>query len=186
MTTRDEPRARVVPYGDWVITLAFLVMMAGAYFLTLRWPPNAAFFPQLLAATGAIMCLVQLCCLAWQARKPPPARREERYVVSNGEVALVEGDEEQGNEDEFHKVFTHADGRSWAACLGWVGLFFVSMYTVGLLITLPVFTVLYLRRVAKASWLTCLLYVLGTAGVMFLLFVMFLHLPLPQGILFGE
>ena len=50
------------------------------------------------------------------------------------------------------------------------------------LVILPIFTVLYLRIVAKSSWLTCLLYVLGTSGVMYAMFVMFLHLPLPQGI----
>ncbi|MFK8252304.1 tripartite tricarboxylate transporter TctB family protein [Ancylobacter terrae] len=185
MTTARGSAARSVPYGDWVITLAFLAMMGGAYGLSLNWPPHTAFFPQLLAITGMVMCLVQLGLLVWQARTRPPAPEKERYAA-NGEVALVEGDEEQGNEDEFHKVFTHADGRSWAACLGWVGLFFAAMHLIGILATLPVFTVLYLRVVAKASWRTCLLYVLGTAGVMYLLFVMFLHLPLPQGILFGE
>jgi len=184
MTTGSSSGATPkVAYGDWIITIGLIAIMAGAYALTLKWPAGAAFFPRLLSATGLFLCLIKLASLLWQAVSPAiPERPAARAVHGNGEVALVEGDEDQGNEDEFHKIFTHADARIWASVIGWLALFFVGLYTVGLLVTLPVFTVLYLRVVARASWLVCLLYVLGTAGLIYLLFDLFLHLPLPQGI----
>ena len=178
-----------VALGDWVITLALTGVMAGAYAMTLKWPSGTAFFPELLSLAGLFFCLLNLAALALQARVARvavvPAMPEPS---SSGEIALVEGDEDQGNEDEFHKVFNRADGRMWAASISWLALFFAGMYLFGLLVTLPIFTVLYLRVVAKSSWLTCLLYVLGTAGLIYALFVFFLHLPLPTGIfpIFGE
>ncbi|MCS0497259.1 tripartite tricarboxylate transporter TctB family protein [Ancylobacter mangrovi] len=175
---------RTVAYGDWIITFGLIAIMAGAYTLSLKWPANAAFFPRLLSAVGLILCLLNLGALIWQTLSPAPAAVPARAGGGHGsdDVQLVEGDEDQGNEDEFHKIFTRADKRMWGSVVSWIVFFFVGLYTVGLLVTLPVFTVLYLRIVAKASWLVCLLYVLGTAGLIYLLFDLLLHLPLPEGV----
>ena len=193
---------KTVDYGDWVITLVLLVAMVSAYVLTLGWPSGTAFFPRLLSATSIIFILLKLASLVWNLFAAPPAAvaspappvvapglAADGAAKAEGEITLVtDVDEDQGNEDEFHKIFARADGRMWADSIGWIVLFFVGLYLFGLLVTLPIFTVLYLRFVAKSSWLVCFLYVLGTAGVIFLLFDLVLHLPLPPGIfpLFGE
>lgn len=174
---------RTVAFGDWIITFSLTAIMVGAYALSLKWPANAAFFPRLLSAVGLVLCLLNLGVLVWRAFSPQaPTGPEVRPSHGNDGVRLVEGDEDQGNEDEFHKIFARADARMWGSVISWIVFFFVGLYTAGLLITLPVFTVLYLRFVAKASWLVCLLYVLGTAGLIYVLFDLVLHLPLPEGI----
>jgi len=190
-TNRTAVARKTIDYGDWIITLALLGLMAMAYAMTRKWPSATAFFPELLSLAAIVFLLLKLGVLAWKAfgRTPAGGGAAQRKVHSNGDVALVtDVDEDQGNEDEFHKIFSQAGGRSWAGVIGWMILFFGGMYLFGLLAVLPVFTLLYLRLVAKASWLVCILYVLGTAGLIYLVFEMFLHLPLPQGIipLFGE
>ena len=172
--------------GDLIIALLLLALMIGAYAMTWSWPANTAFFPELLSLAGMVFLIAYLVSLVWARRaatsaQPPTA---DKPAHSNGEIALVaEGDEDQGNESEFHDVFTQSGWRLWASAVGWMALFFGGLHVFGLLITLPVFTLLYLRLVAKASWLVCILYVLGTAGLIYAVFELFLHLPLPQGII---
>lgn len=185
MTTHTTSSRKSIDYGDWGITLVLLGVMIGAYVLTWKWPAGTAFFPELLSLAGICFLAVKICSLVWtafgggRAAETPAVQKAH----SNGEVSLVaEGDEDQGNESEFHDVFTQSDGRTWLGAIGWIALFFVGMYLFGLLVILPIFTLIYLRLVAKASWFVCVLYVLGTAGLIYVVFEMFLHLPLPQGI----
>ncbi len=62
---------------------------------------------------------------SWRPASPPmaPPRRKEITLVTDV-------DEDQGNEDEFHKIFAHADGRMWADSIGWLVLFFVGHVSV--------------------------------------------------------
>lgn len=192
-TVDTELRARRLDYlGDWAISLVLLAVMAGAFVIAQDWPANTAFFPELLSGVGAVLLLYKIGLLAFGER---PSRRlaeaalaaeRKPSAAAEGDKAIAIGgsdDDEEGDVDELHAIFTSAGLRTWAAVLGWLALFLVGMHLFGLILTLPVFTVIYLRVVAKSSWLLCLLYVLGTAGVIYLLFVWFLHLPLPEGIL---
>jgi hypothetical protein len=175
-----------INYGDWIISLVLLGVMVAAYLMSSKWPSNAAFFPELLSLAAILFLLVQLAILAWAAIRGRSSARlaaaTPKAAHSNGEVALVaEGDDDLGNENEFHNIFSSADSRMWGEAIGWMVLFFGGMYLFGLLVTLPVFTMLYLRA-NKVSWLVSVLYVLFTAGVIYAIFSLFLHLPLPSGI----
>lgn len=177
--------------GDWMITLLLLGVMIGAYVLARNWPGNAAFFPQLVSAAGAVLSVIKVGSMIWSDFIAPPktvlvseaapapgqAEDDEKQIAIAGT-----DDDDQGDEDELHSVFTTSGGKLWASAIAWMTLFFVGLYTFGLLVILPVFTILYLRFVARFSWLMCLLYVLGTAGVIYALFVLVLHLPLPEGV----
>ncbi|MDQ2633476.1 MAG: tripartite tricarboxylate transporter TctB family protein [Pseudomonadota bacterium] len=178
--------------AEWTITVFLLAMMAGAYVLTLRWPENAALFPRMVSAAGLILIVVRIVFLLRQGFAPPAApapvaaKSKVIAVPEDGEKSIeISGpdSDEQGDESELHDVFASAGGRRWLSVIGWIAAFFIGLHLFGLLVALPVFTVFYLRVVAKASWLTCFLYVLGTAGLIYLLFVAVLHLPLPEGII---
>jgi hypothetical protein len=185
-TTTSKAR-KGINYGDWVISLALLGVMVAAYLMTLKWPSGTAFFPELLSLSAILFLLVQLAILTWNAvlGRRDTARAlaaAPKAAHSNGEVALVaEGDDDLGNENEFHNIFSSADRRMWGEAIGWMVLFFGGMYLFGLLVTLPVFTLLYLRA-NKVSWLVSVLYVVVTAGLIYSIFSLFLHLPLPTGI----
>jgi hypothetical protein len=185
---QSSARAESIGAGEWVITVGLLALMIGALSMTSDWPASTAFFPRLLSVFSLLLIAVKLASMLWIAFSsrtsvdPQPAIAPA--ASGTGEVTLVtDVDEDQGNEDEFYNIFSNASSSTWLKTIGWLAAFFVGLYVFGLLIVLPVFTVAYLRIVAKSSWLLCLLYVLGTAGVIYLLFDVLLHLPLPVGII---
>jgi hypothetical protein len=187
-TLATPARTRQVDHGDLVITLVLLGVMIAAYVGTWSLPRTAAFFPVLLSLTGIGFSLVKLLFLAWAAfggrAQPAKAVSGHTETFSDGDVSLsAAGDEEQGNEAEFHETFAQMDGRTSAAVIGWMVLFFGGMYIAGFLAIFPVFTVLYLRRAAKASWRVTIVYAGLVTGVIYLVFDRFLHLSLPPGIL---
>src|SRR5690606_9226490 len=92
-------------------------------------------------------------------------------------------DDELADEDDIQSDFAAAPLAVWLQVLGWLASFFIGLYLFGMLIVLPVFTALYLRLVSRMSLLGILAYVLGTSGAIYVLFVVLLHLPLPQGVL---
>jgi len=187
----QNPSRKAIDYPDWIITLVLLGVMVTAFALTAKWPSHTAFFPRLLSGASIVLILFKLSAMLWTAlaQRNPVAEitaAPRQAGEAKGIELVADVEEDQGDEEGFHNIFANADKRTWLTSIGWLALFFVGMYLVGMLITLPIFTVLYLRFVAKSSWTTCLLYVLGTAGVMYLLFDLLLHLPLPQGIFFEE
>jgi uncharacterized membrane protein len=67
------------------------------------------------------------------------------------------------------------------SALGWAVAFFVSLWAIGLAITITLFSVVYLRLAAGEAWPKAVAY--GFAAWLFLelLFVRLLHVPLPGG-----
>ena len=190
-----KPAKPATEAGDWVITCALLVVMAMAFAATRDWPPNAAFFPRLLSGLGIGLLVLRIVILL---RAFIAGRRVDRRVQAtpriqtgdsmpgDGEKSIViEGpdSDEEGDEHELHSIFAKADLRTWAGAIGWFVFFFVGLYLFGFLAILVIFTVAYLRVVEHTKYWHCALYVLGTAGIIYLLFVVLLHLPLPLGLL---
>lgn len=67
------------------------------------------------------------------------------------------------------------------AALVWATGFFVSMALIGLAVTIPLFTLLYLRFSAQEAWAKAAVYALAVWVFVDLLFVRLLHVPLPGG-----
>ncbi|HEY6630350.1 MAG TPA: tripartite tricarboxylate transporter TctB family protein [Rhizobiaceae bacterium] len=186
-------RSRTDVYAEWAITSLLLIMFAGAFALSLKWSAQTAFLPRLLSGAGAVLVLVRIGGLLRSALSHRPVTRSAPAQVPAAPQAgaddekvielLADVDEEdQGNEDELKGVFSNSPLKLWVEALSWLTAFFVCFYLFGLLLVLPVFTVLYLRFIAKKSWPFCLLYVTGTAGLIYFLFIRLLHLPVPQGV----
>lgn len=189
--------------GDWAITIVLLVVMVAAFIAAMDWPRDAAFFPRLLSGTGAVLCVFHLGVLSRVRLRRADAVKEDAPVVASVESSpttagagdSVDDDEErqiliagpdsdeEGDADELSGIFATASRRQWVGLIGWFALFFVGLYLIGFLAILVIFTIAYLAVVQKSKWWHIALYVLGTAGAMYLLFVVFLHLPLPQGVL---
>jgi hypothetical protein len=203
-TTPTESSARRVSLiGDWVITIVLLVVMVAAFIASMDWPRDAAFFPRLLSGTGAVLSVLHLVVLGRAARvrrdvekttdaqASPPADTAPEPDVENAidgdadrQIVIAGPDsDEEGDEEELSGVFSTATRWQWLGLVGWFTLFFVGLYLIGFLAILVIFTIAYLAVVQKSKWWHIVLYVLCTAGAMYLLFVVFLHLPLPQGVL---
>jgi hypothetical protein len=67
------------------------------------------------------------------------------------------------------------------SALIWAAAFFVSMWAVGLQVTIPLFALAYLRAAAGESWPKAAAYALIAWLFVELLFQRILHIPLPAG-----
>ena len=168
--------------ADLVITLIFLVMFAGAYFLAEQWPFRAAFFPQLLAMLGlgfAVLKLLGLGVTAIRARKAP-TEVATAATAEGGQIGLVSEEEEEDESLEY--VFATAGRNAWAAALGWWAFFFLGLWLFGVFIAVPVFSFLYLKLSGGAGWLAAALYAIIGASVLYIAFERLLTIPMPEGI----
>jgi hypothetical protein len=190
-----KPAKAETETGDWIITFAVLVVMTLAFLATRDWPANAAFFPRLLSGLAIGLSVLRVVILVRAAiavrsadgrvQAPSDDQTRDRVISDDEKSIAIEGpdSDEEGDELELHDIFAMANLRTWAGVVGWLLLFFIGRYLVGFLAILVIFTVAYLRVVEHAKYWQCALYVLGTAGVIYLLFVALLHLPLPLGLL---
>jgi hypothetical protein len=69
------------------------------------------------------------------------------------------------------------------SALGWAAAFFVSLWAVGLAITIPLFSLVYLRLAAKEAWPKAAVYAFGAWLFVDLTFNRLLHVPLPGGVI---
>lgn len=72
-----------------------------------------------------------------------------------------------------------------AAAVAWAAAFYASLWTFGLVATVPVFAVAYLTRTAHTSWPAAIGYAAVATIFIYVVFVSLLHIPLPAGVLFG-
>ena len=73
------------------------------------------------------------------------------------------------------------EARVTHSALVWATAFFVSLWMLGLLVTVPLFTVTYLRFAAGERWPYAAAYALVALLFIVLVFDRLLHIPLPAG-----
>ena len=76
-------------------------------------------------------------------------------------------------------VFTTATRREWIVALGWMASFFVALWLLGALITVPLFAAVYLLAVPRSSPVLAGVYALASWAFVYGLFGRLLRLPLP-------
>jgi hypothetical protein len=69
------------------------------------------------------------------------------------------------------------------SALAWFAAFFASLWLIGLMTTVPLYAAAYLRFAAGEAWPKAVLYALAAWAFAYVLFVSFLHIPLPTGAL---
>ncbi len=163
----DRP-ARRLPLADLLLTAALLAIFAGGFAIARAWSFETGVFPLMVTALGAGLAVLHLVVLL--VRRPAPDLRP------HGEDAEIES-------MDVEYVFEHAGPALWLHSLAWIGGFLVLMYLAGIFVAGPVFTVLYLRFSARASWVLSVVYAAVVGILLYLAFVVFLNLPTPEGLL---
>lgn len=188
MTTSElsMPQTRI-NVAEWVITIVVLAVLLASYLGAQDWPRGTAFFPVLLSGTGIVLVIVKLAAMALGRDASAYIRvKQEGEIESSCNPATMQnmaGDEDLANEGDIQSDFAAASPAEVLQVVGWLSAFFIALYALGLLIVLPVFTALYLRFVARMSVFGIFFYVMSTSGLIYALFVVLLHLPLPEGAL---
>jgi hypothetical protein len=157
---------------DFAITVGFLVVAVVVLLQARGWPFRAGLFP--LVTSSVLLGLVLLKLLLDFATP----RRQASAVPRQG---LLEDD--KAAEAELIDVFTTASRAEWLSALGWMAAFFVMLWLLGALVTVPLFALVYLLVVSGESLVlaascafVCWVFIYG-------LFDRLLHIPLPPGAL---
>ncbi len=75
------------------------------------------------------------------------------------------------------------DAAVTGAAAAWMAAFFGAVLVVGMIVTIPVFTVTYLRVEAKLSWLAAVVYAAVAVAFVWFVFGSLLHIPFPKGVI---
>lgn len=67
--------------------------------------------------------------------------------------------------------------------LAWFATFFASAWLLGMLVTVPLYSLGYLRLAGREPWWRAALYALIALAFVYVLFVNLLHVPLPKGVI---
>lgn len=159
---------------DFAITVVFAIVAAVALSQARAWPFRASLFP---LVTGGILLVSSLIKIGMDllTSKPAPAPVVHTRIE----------DEEEDAEAELVDVFMTATRKQWAGSLGWMAAFFLTLWVLGALVAVPLFAVVYLLVVARASLVLTGVYALASWAFVYGLFDRLLHIPLPPGIFGG-
>ena len=117
---------------DLLITLGFLAAGAWVVFQALDWPFRTSLFPLM---TGSLLVGLALLKLGASVRR----------------VAPVVQDNEQSAPADLPDVFVTASRSEWIAAVSWMTGFFLMLWLLGALVTVPLFAVAYLLLFAVPS-----------------------------------
>jgi hypothetical protein len=161
----------VASRADIPITAGFLAIGIVVLLDARGWPFRTAVFPLATAVMLVGLSLVKLAAgpLKRFANADPPYVRDR----AAGRVPR------SGPGDDVPDVFSTATRREWLAALGWMASFFLALWLLGALITVPVFAVVYLLAVPRSSPVLAGIYALASWAFVYGLFGRLLRLPLP-------
>lgn len=183
--------------ADVVLSLVLVALFGWAFFEAADWSFKAAFFPRVVTGLGFALASLQLgqslLRLARDRRggdAPAPAPSPAGPVVPAPEGAhpgsppQAEGTtlDDEVNEDDVEYVFQTAGRRRWTEALAWITAFFVLLYVVGLYVTAPLFSFLYLRFAGQRSWAFSAIYAVVIGVVLYAAFEVALGISVPPGL----
>jgi hypothetical protein len=155
--------------ADLAITTGFLLVAIAAIVQAREWPFRTALFPLgtgfVLLGAAALKLVVDLAAV----RRRSAA---EKTVLKDDET------EDEAEQD----VFVTAKRAEWISALGWMSSFFLMLWLLGALVTIPLYALLYLVA-WRESVLVAGIYALASWLFVYGLFDRLLHVPLPAGVL---
>jgi hypothetical protein len=168
--------------GDLVLTVLLLAVFAGAYALSLAWPFRSALFPRLVSATGAVLTVALLVTLLVWGRRATGDTAPTAATPAATPGGPPTGDDE-GDGYDVEYVFATAGARAWSAALAWIAGFFASLWLLGAVVTVPVFSLAYLRVAGGVSWRAAIAYAAVAGVVVAVVLGRLLSVPMPTGVL---
>lgn len=176
MTQRTSLLKRVLS-ADFLIAAVLLVVFVAAFLGAQDWPFRTRLFPVLVTSGGAALALLKM---ALSLRPKPQVAEPEAHRL--GDVELT--DEDEADDRALEYVFESASRRDWLRALGWAAVFFLGLLLFGALVTVVVFTLLYLLLEARSSVVVALVYTVVLTGILYSGQSQ-LNVSLPPGILFS-
>lgn len=171
----DSPLRRARS-ADVLISVVLLAVFTAVFIGAQEWPFRTRLFPLLVAAGGIAMSALNILVVLF---------RPQHKAAPVHKVAGVELKDEDEEEDEaLEYVFESASKSDWARVLAWVAAFFVLLYLVGALFTVPAFALAYLLVEARTTVLVSVVYA-ALLGALLFAGRELLQMSLPSGALLG-
>jgi hypothetical protein len=162
--------------ADLVITVLFLAVGLMVLSQARGWPFRASLFPLMTGSLLTLLALSKLVADLLAARRAPvPAA-----------PAHAPMEEDEGDEAELEDVFATATFPEWRSAVGWTALYFVMLWFLGALVSVPAFAILYLLVASRESVKMAVIYAFCCWLFIYGLFDRLLHLPLPGGALLAS
>jgi hypothetical protein len=201
------------PRADIPITLGFLAAGAWVVFQALDWPFRTSLFPLMTGALLVGLALLKLGASVRRVPRPsarsassalasPASASSELASAGLAGAVRPEQVEKRSGQPEGHgapaelvaelpdepladlpEVFATASRGEWTAAGSWMAGFFLMLWLLGALVTVPLFAVAYLLTVSRRSPVLAGTYALVSWIFVYGLFDRVLHIPLPAGAL---
>ena len=142
-----------------ILSLLFLGWKA------LPWEFSAKLFPVTLVVISVVLLSIHVVREIWRPSSPSQPQADEQIM----DIGIL-GDEEPS-------VIRWRSLEIW----GWLMGFLITILTLGMLISIPLFPFLNLKFHAKERWLVSILIPLLVTGFMYGLFEVVLHTPWIEG-----
>lgn len=165
---KPKPTERIVDALFCLVILVFVVMASG-------YNRTARLAPVLAGSVGFVLAAVQVLRGLVIARIHGGTK--EGSPGPNGNVRDKES--KQGDAEA-----AIVRSRREAAMFAWVGVFVILLFLSGLLISIPLFLLLFLRWVARENWKVSISVSAVTWLVLYATFEVFLRVPLYRGIVY--
>ena len=155
--------------GETILSLFFLGFFVILTIISLTYSPKARRLPLIVGIPGVALAVVEV-----YRRTIKRSTREPQPAVSPDEKETEE--EGQGLTDDPRKV---------AGMIGWVVLLVGMIWILGFLVTIPAYTLLFMK-VRRESWTASLLFAGIGFAALYVLFIVTLNIELYPGLIFRQ
>ena len=148
-----------------ILSLAAAGVAGYALYASWSWPFRTALFPRIIALPILFLAVIEWALSVWGSEKEHEGHAVDFQLTETVEPALAR--------------------KRTIAMIGWTLGFMVLILLVGFPLAVPIFVFAYLKIAGREPW--TLTIILTAVAWLFMegLFNRFLHIPFPEGVIFG-
>lgn len=159
-------------YGQLIVDFVFLTFFITLILISMTYSAKARRMPLVILMPGVVLAAIVTIRDAFG----------ELFSPVQGEVS-VEADERKDSDSE--SVSAADQNRRMVVMFGWMALLVAMIWIVGFLVTIPVYTILFMRSL-KESWRLSIIFGVSGFVVLYFLFVVGLSMELYPGLIFQQ
>ena len=148
-----------------ILSLATAGVAGYALYASWSWPFRTALFPRIIALPILFLAVIEWALSVWGSEKEHEGHAVDFQLTDTVEPALAR--------------------RRTIAIIVWTLGFLVLIVLVGFPLAVPIFVFAYLKIAGREPWMLTIFLTVAAWVFMEGLFDRFLHIPFPEGLLFG-
>ena len=158
--------------GEFILTLFFLAFFIVLIAISMTYSPNARRMPLVVMVPGLALCAVLLITKAMKKGRTAEQRAEQ---PDEGPAETDDG--------EASSIEPSAQNKKMLVMFGWMILLVGMIWIVGFLVTIPVYTILFMRSL-KEPWRLSIIFGIVGFIVLYFLFAVGLSMELYPGLIY--